>query len=290
MEFIKIQSKSMLFDTSLSTLFDSANMVGTTNWNVTAWMESGSALGIARHNFTQVPWETDADIAMVVSTTEEDYDGSHPKFIKYENAQEWMERLVKTLNTQEKNHRRKIRLFNLLPIVKSHWRYKIHLFKRFTKGDNCIQIQLFQDINIELSSSRNITTHVDLFGWVQEEYKEEHYMNDDDKLRNDDEFAEEEEDSNDDNGKAYGDMNRNNDRPKLNSTIDHNNTHPFYLYYGTCYHRNHNTFGMHVYPPKRCQFYDHWVWCPRDLISYLKTYYGPNVLEEGQSHAQVYGW
>ena len=53
-------------------------------FNDTAAMDRVSTIGVARHNGTQVPWETDTDITFLVDTDAvayEFYPGNHPPLI-----------------------------------------------------------------------------------------------------------------------------------------------------------------------------------------------------------------
>jgi len=69
------------------------------HFNVTAWMTCGSAIGIARHGGTQVPWDKDGDISVLMDFDEEArdwYRNEHPPLILHDKdeASEWLDRLV----------------------------------------------------------------------------------------------------------------------------------------------------------------------------------------------------
>ncbi len=124
-------------------------------FNVTAWMEGGSAIGVARHGGTQIPWEYDGDIAVLMDFDEEArewYPNEHPPLILHDKdeASEWLDHLVDYMfDKQQQQQRVKEKRNATMP---EKWSYHFVHFNEW-----CVQIHLTLTIP-------GLSKNLDLFG------------------------------------------------------------------------------------------------------------------------------
>ena len=108
------------------------------HFNVTAWMDHGSAIGVARHGGTQVPWDYDGDIAVLMDFDEKAgnwYPNKHPPLILHDKdeANKWLDRLVSyVFDKQQQRAKGKKN-------VEMHEKWSYH-FVHF--DERCVQMQL----------------------------------------------------------------------------------------------------------------------------------------------------
>ena len=140
-----------------------------TELRVPAWMESGSALGIARHNGTQIPWEYDADISIIVSTDpknismgvvpypEELYTPLVLENGKKKQAKKWCNRMLSRLqsNMNATRHRQNNPYSTRVESVE--WTYRF--IKFWGNGEG--QFNFYK--HWHLVDNRTIISQVDLF-------------------------------------------------------------------------------------------------------------------------------
>mmetsp|Transcript_13188 Transcript_13188/g.38833 ORF Transcript_13188/g.38833 Transcript_13188/m.38833 type:complete len:507 (-) Transcript_13188:69-1589(-) len=121
--------------------------------NGTAWLDSGSVIGIERHNGTMIPWDGDADIAFLVAAKDEEPVLGLPAAPSWlDGTIHWVEGIVATLNRNAGTHEEGGRLAN--------WMYvSVHPPKRH---NYCMQYNLHKSTIIQ---GEIVMAQVDLFGF-----------------------------------------------------------------------------------------------------------------------------